>query len=69
MASKMQVKPSGATVLLTDGDFPWNVVAKALRDEGGVKRLGFEKDWISYERYARFHDALGDDVELVPRMT
>ena len=37
-----EVKPSGATVLLTDSDLPWNVVARALRDEGGVKRLGFE---------------------------
>lgn len=61
-----EVKPSGVTVMLTDGDFPWNVVAKALRDEGGVKRLGFEKEWISYERYARFHEALSDEVELVP---
>ena len=61
-----EVKPSGANVLLTDGDFAWNVVAGALRDEGGVKRLGFEKDWISYERYSRFREALGDAVELVP---
>ncbi len=61
-----EVKPSGATVMLTDGDFPWNVVASALRNEGGVKRLGFEKDWISYGRYSRFHKALSEAVELVP---
>jgi Xaa-Pro aminopeptidase len=61
-----EVKPSGATVLLTDNDLPWNAVAGALRDEGGVKRLGFEQDWISYERYARFREAFGDVIELVP---
>lgn len=61
-----EVKPSGATVMLTDGEFPWNMVARALRDEGGVKRLGFEKDWISYDRYSRFHDALSEVTELVP---
>lgn len=61
-----EVKPSGATVMLTDGEFSWDVVARALRDEGGVKRLGFEKDWISYDRYSRFHDALSEVTELVP---
>jgi Xaa-Pro aminopeptidase len=61
-----EVKPSEAAVMLTDGDFPWNVVARALRDEGGVKRLGFEEEWISYRRYAEFQKALGEVVELVP---
>jgi Xaa-Pro aminopeptidase len=64
-----QVKPSGCTVLLTDGDTPttpWDLVAKTLKDEGGVKRLGFEQEWISYARYARFRDVLSDVVELVP---
>ncbi len=61
-----EVKPSGATVMLTDGDFAWNVVARALREEGGVKRLGFEKEWISYDRYSRFHEAFGDVIEMVP---
>jgi Xaa-Pro aminopeptidase len=61
-----EVKPSGATVMLTDDDFSWNVVARSLRDEDGVKRLGFEKDWISYDRYTRFREALGDDIELIP---
>ena len=61
-----EVKPSGATVLLTDRENPWNVVARALRDEGGVKRLGFEQDWISYERYARLKEALGETIELIP---
>lgn len=64
-----QVKPSGCTVLLTDGEpptMPWDLVAKALKDEGGVKKLGFEQEWISYARYARFKEALGEEVELVP---
>lgn len=61
-----EVKPSGATVLLTDKDSPWNVLAKAVRDEGGVKRLGFEQDWMSYERYARMKETFGETVELVP---
>ena len=61
-----QVKPSGATVLLTDKDTPWNVLARALRDEGGVRRLGFEQDWISYERYARMKETFGETIELVP---
>lgn len=61
-----QVKPSAATVLLTDKDLPWNVVAAALRDEPGIKRVGFEKEWISYARYADCLKALGDGVELVP---
>jgi Xaa-Pro aminopeptidase len=61
-----EVKPSGATVMLTDGGSSWDVVAQALREEGGVKRLGFEKEWISYDRYTHFRDALGEEVEFVP---
>lgn len=61
-----QVKPSGVTVMLTDGERPWNTLAKALQADGSVKRLGFEKEWTSYAVYARFREALGDAVELVP---
>jgi Xaa-Pro aminopeptidase len=52
--------------LLADTDTPVNVLARALRDEGGVRRLGFEKDWMSYATYARLHDALSEVVEFVP---
>lgn len=61
-----EIKPSGVTPLLTDGDTLVNVLARALRDEGGVKKLGFEQDWMSYGDYHRLHDALGEVVELVP---
>ena len=61
-----EIKPSGVSALLTDGDTLANVLARTLRDEGGVKKLGFEKDWMSYATYARLRDALGETVELVP---
>ncbi len=61
-----EIKPSGVNALLMDGDSMANVLARALRDEGGVKKLGFEKDWMSYATYARLHDALGQVVEFVP---
>ncbi|HEX9039260.1 MAG TPA: Xaa-Pro peptidase family protein [Ktedonobacterales bacterium] len=61
-----QVKPSGATVLLTDRENPWKLVKQTLDAEGGVKRLGFEQDWISYERFARMKEELGETVELAP---
>jgi Xaa-Pro aminopeptidase len=61
-----EIKPSGVTPLLIDTDTFVNVLARALRDEGGVRRLGFEKDWMSYAAYARLHDALSEVVEFVP---
>ncbi len=61
-----EIKPSGVSALLTDGDTLANVLDRTLRDEGGVKKLGFEKDWMSYATYARLRDALGETVELVP---
>ncbi len=61
-----EIKPSGVSALLVDGDTIANVLVRALRDEGGVKRLGFEKDWMSYASYQRLHNALGEVVEFVP---
>ncbi len=61
-----EIKPSGVTPLLTDNDTIVNVLAKTLRDEGGVKKLGFEKDWMSYATYARLSEGLGKAVKLVP---
>ena len=61
-----EIKPSGVSALLTDGDTLGNVLARTLREEGDVKKLGFEKDWMSYATYARLRDALGEAVELVP---
>jgi len=63
-----EVEPSGAEVLLTDEKLPWDVVAEAVQADS-IKRLGFEKAWLSYERYERIANALkalGDGVELVP---
>lgn len=61
-----EIKPSGVSALLTDSDTIGNVLAHALHDEGGVKKLGFEKDWMSYAAYARIREALGDEVDLIP---
>ena len=64
-----EIVPSGVQVLSTDKAPPWSVVANTVKADG-VKRLGFEKDWLSYDRYARVRDALnetvGADAELLP---
>ncbi len=60
-----EIVPSGVQVLSTDKATPWNVVAEAIKTDG-TKRLGFEKDWISYDRYSRLHRELGTDAELLP---
>lgn len=64
-----EIVPSGVQVLSTDKALPWSVVADAVKADG-VRRLGFEKDWLSYDRYARVRDALnqtvGADAELLP---
>lgn len=61
-----EIKPSGVSALLTDTETAGAVLTRALREEGGVKRLGFEKDWMSYATYARLREALGEDVEFAP---
>ena len=60
-----EIVPSGVQVLSTDKAAPWSVVAEAIKADG-TKRLGFEKDWISYDRYSRLHRELGTDSELIP---
>jgi Xaa-Pro aminopeptidase len=60
-----EIVPSGVQVLSTDKAAPWSVVAEAIMADG-TKRLGFEKDWISYDRYSRLHRELGTDAELIP---
>ena len=44
-----EIVPSGVQVLSTDRAAPWSVVAEAIKADD-TKRLGFEKDWISYDR-------------------
>ncbi|MDE3230441.1 MAG: aminopeptidase P family protein [Chloroflexota bacterium] len=61
-----EIKPSGVTPLLTDRDTTVNTLARALRDVGGVKKLGFEKEWMSYSRYTDLQEGLGKAVKLVP---
>ncbi|HEU4783200.1 MAG TPA: aminopeptidase P family N-terminal domain-containing protein, partial [Ktedonobacterales bacterium] len=53
-----EIVPSGVQVLSTDKAAPWSVVAEAIKADG-AKRLGFEKDWISYDRYSRLNRELG----------
>jgi Xaa-Pro aminopeptidase len=60
-----EFQPSGVQVLLTDETLPYDVVAKVAQEEG-LRRLGFEKDWISYDRYDRVRKALPTSTELVP---
>ena len=64
-----EIVPSGVQVLSTDKAAPWSVVAEAVKADG-ARRIGFEKDWLSYDRYARVRDALnetvGADAELLP---
>jgi Xaa-Pro aminopeptidase len=60
-----EIVPSGVQVLSTDKAAPWSVVAEAIKADG-TKRLGFEKDWISYDRYSRLNRELGTDAELIP---
>lgn len=60
-----EIVPSGVQVLSTDKAQPWSVVASAIKADG-TKRLGFEKEWISYDRYSRLQKEIGTDAELVP---
>src|SRR5262249_33430476 len=59
------IEPSGAQWLSTDEKQPWEVLAEAVREEG-VSRLGFEKAWLSYERFERLQQGLGGAAQLVP---
>jgi Xaa-Pro aminopeptidase len=60
-----EIEPSGTQPLLTDKTTPQAVLAQAVRDFG-IRRLGFEKDWISFGRLDRLRHTAGEDVEWVP---
>jgi len=60
-----EIEESGVTLLLNDDALSWDVAAKAAAGDN-VRRLGFEKDWLSYDRYDRVRRALPAEVELVP---
>lgn len=64
-----EVEPSGAGVILADKTTPAAAVAALIRGNG-IRRLGFEKEWMSFARYQGLREALeateGDPVELIP---
>lgn len=60
-----EIEPSDARVLLTDAKTPADVLAAALGADG-VRQLGFEKEWLSFDRYERIHAAVGSAAALVP---
>jgi Xaa-Pro aminopeptidase len=60
-----EIAASGAEVLLADGRLFWDLVAERAQADG-VKNLGFEKDWLSYDRYARVRKALAEEIALTP---
>jgi Xaa-Pro aminopeptidase len=62
---EQEFEPSAVEVLLTDETQPWDKVAATAKSDG-VHRLGFEKEWFSYDRYDRVRKAVGEEVELVP---
>ena len=60
-----EIEPSGTQPLLTDKSTPQAVLAQAIKDFG-IRRLGFEKDWISFGRVDRLRRAAGESAEWVP---
>jgi Xaa-Pro aminopeptidase len=62
---EQEYSPSGVEVLLTDETLPWDMVATTAKNDG-LRRLGFEKEWTSYDRYDRVRKALAAETELVP---
>ena len=60
-----EIAASGAEVLLADGRLFWDLAAERAQADG-VKNLGFEKDWLSYDRYARVRKALAEEIALTP---
>ena len=60
-----EIEPSGAVVLSTDETPQHKVLAGAL-EQAGVRRMAFEKDWLSYGRYERIRSAVPEAIELVP---
>jgi Xaa-Pro aminopeptidase len=60
-----EIAASGAEVMLADGQLFWDLAAERAQADG-VKNLGFEKDWLSYDRYARVRKALAEEIALTP---
>lgn len=60
-----EIVASGAEVLLTDTQPAQLVLAEAAARHG-LRRLGFERDWLSYGRWERIRKALGQETELAP---
>jgi Xaa-Pro aminopeptidase len=60
-----ELDASGTTWLKADGKQWPDVLAEQARAEG-IKKLGFEKAWIAYDRYAEVKGALGAGIELTP---
>lgn len=59
-----EIEPSGVEVLLTDTQPEYRVIADAI-ERLGLKRVGFEQDWLSFSRYERIRQALTTPTELV----
>ncbi|HEV8192070.1 MAG TPA: Xaa-Pro peptidase family protein [Ktedonobacterales bacterium] len=62
---EQEYAPSGVKVLLTDETLPWDMVAATAKSDG-LRRLGFEKEWMSYDSYDRVRKALAAQTELAP---
>lgn len=60
-----EIVPSGVRVLRNDEALSESLVAQVAADDG-MRRLGFEKEWLSYLRYERLRTATGAETELVP---
>lgn len=56
-----EIVPSGAQPLLTDKTTAGKLLAQAAQ-EHGIRRLGFEKDWMSVGRFERLRGQVGDAV-------
>lgn len=60
-----EIVPSGADVLLTDHT-PAHLVVAETAAANGLRRLGFERDWLSFARWERIRRAVRAETELVP---
>ncbi|HEU5442116.1 MAG TPA: Xaa-Pro peptidase family protein [Ktedonobacterales bacterium] len=56
-----EIVPSGAQPLLTDKTTAGKLLAQAAQEQS-IRRLGFEKDWISVGRFERLRGQVGDAV-------
>lgn len=60
-----EIVPSGVEVLLTDTQPAQLVLAEAAAHHD-LRRIGFERDWLSYGRWERIRKALRQETELAP---